>query len=115
MGKNLNITVLPKNSEISVMSIEGNIDINSSPELREYILVLIKKKVPVIMINLSEVRYMDSSGLATFLESLKNVRKYQGKFILFNLQSLVKSVFEMTKLDKIFEIYENEKIAFENV
>ena len=89
-------------------------DIYTSPELRDVIASEIKKKAPVIMVDLKGVKYMDSSGIATFVESYKNIKKYQGKFILYNLQSLVMDILKMTKLNNIFEIYKNEEEAFKN-
>ncbi len=106
---------MPKNSKMSVVSIEGNVDIYTSPHMKGEISKLIKKRIPIILIDLNEVKYMDSSGIATFVESFKNIKKYEGKFILYNLPAIVIDVFKMTKLEKIFEIYENETTAFENI
>jgi len=100
---------------MSVVSIEGNVDIYTSPHMKGEISKLIKKRIQIILIDLNEVKYMDSSGIATFVESFKNIKKYEGKFILYNLPAIVIDVFKMTKLEKIFEIYENETAAFENI
>ena len=110
----MKVTVSSNNNNISVISVVGNIDIYSSPKLRDIISVEIKKKSPTIMVDLRGVNYMDSSGIATFVESFKNIKKYQGKFILFNLQCLVMDILKMTKLNNVFEIYKNEEEALKN-
>ncbi|NVM02445.1 MAG: STAS domain-containing protein [Candidatus Helarchaeota archaeon] len=111
----MNIRVSSKSNEVSIISIEGDVDLYSSPKVREKISRLIEKRVPVIMINLKGVRYMDSSGIATFIEGFQKIRKYKGKLIFYNLQTLVRDVFKMTKLEKIFEVYDDENMAFANI
>ena len=111
----MNIKVSSKGNKNSIITIEGDVDLYSSPKVREKISALTEKKVPVIMINLQGVKYMDSSGIATFVEGFQNIKKYKGKLIFYNLQTLVKDIFEMTKLEKVFEIYDDESMAFTNI
>lgn len=111
----MKVKVSSKNKEVSILSIEGDVDLHSSPRVREKISILIEKRVPVIMVNLKGVKYMDSSGIATFIEGFQNIRKYKGKLIFYNLQTLVGEVFKLTKLEKIFEIYDDENKAFANI
>ena len=111
----MNITISSKGKNASIVNIEGDVDLYSSPKVREIIFGLIKKKESIIMINLQGVNYMDSSGIATFIEGFQNVKKYEGKLIFYNLQSRVKDVLKLTKLEKIFEIYEDEEKAFANI
>jgi len=98
-------------NELTVCQIDGEIDINSSPEVKKAFDELISKKTPKIVINLSKVSYVDSSGLATFVEILKNMRSYGGRMRITNLSAKVKSLFEITKLDKLFEILPEEEEA----
>ena len=67
-----------------------------------------------IVVNLNGVSYVDSSGLATLVEMLKRTRTYGGKMRLSDLASKVKSLFEITKLEKLFEIYSTEEEAKAN-
>ena len=96
---------------LSVCHIDGEVDINSSPSIKKSFDALISKKTPKIVINLSKVTYVDSSGLATLVEILKNMRSYGGKMRLTNLSSKIKSLFEITKLEKLFEIFVDEDSA----
>ncbi|MFH1867523.1 MAG: STAS domain-containing protein [Candidatus Omnitrophota bacterium] len=100
-----------KNNDILVFDVDGDIDINSSPEIRKIFDKPIREKAMKIVVNLSSVSYMDSSGLATLVEMLKKTRTYGGKLRLSNLSAKVKSLFEITKLEKLFEIFETKEEA----
>lgn len=102
-------------SGLTVCYVEGEIDINSSPELKKSFDKLIAKKTPKLIINLSKVTYVDSSGLATLVEILKNMRSYGGKMRLTNLSSKIRSLFEITKLEKLFEILASEEEAISSL
>jgi len=98
-------------NNLTVCHVDGEININSSPDIKKAFDKLISKKVPKIVINLSRVTYVDSSGLATLVEILKNMRVYGGRMRLTNLSSKIKSLFEITKLEKLFEIMAEEADA----
>lgn len=91
-------------NDLVVCHVDGEIDINTSPEVKKAFDKLLTKKAPKIVINLSKVTYVDSSGLATLVEILKNMRSYGGRLKLTNLSPKIKSLFEITKLDKLFDI-----------
>ena len=111
----MKISVSQKKDNVRTISIEGDVDMYSSPKLREKIAQFTKEKIPVIMIDMKNVYYMDSSGLATFVEGMQNVKKYKGKFMLCGLQTLVYDVFKLTKLENYFDIYEDEESAFSKI
>ncbi len=96
---------------LTVCYIEGEIDINTSPSVKKAFDKLISSKTPKIIVSLSKVTYVDSSGLATLVEILKNMRSYGGRLRLSDMSSKIKSLFEITKLEKLFEIMADEKEA----
>jgi len=96
---------------LAVCHVEGEIDINSSPGIKKAFDKLIAQKAPKIIINLSKVTYVDSSGLATLVEILKNMKSYGGRMRLTNMSSKIKSLFEITKLERLFEIMADEEEA----
>ena len=100
-----------RNNDIVIYNVKGDIDINSSPQIRKSLDKLISDKAAKIIVNLSGVSYIDSSGLATLVEMLKKTRGYGGRLKLSNLNAKVKSLFEITKLEKLFEIYNTEEEA----
>ena len=96
---------------ISIFRINGDIDLESSPEVKKFFDRIAAEKKDKIVINLKDVSYVDSSGLATLVEILKNLRTYGGKLKLTNLSEKVKGLFEITKLDKLFDISAEEESA----
>ena len=96
---------------ISICRADGEIDINTAPQLKKTFEKLIKEKRDKILINMEKVSYRDSSGLATLVELLKNFRKYGARLKLVSLPAKVKSLFEITKLEKLFDISEKEEEA----
>jgi anti-sigma B factor antagonist len=96
---------------LTVCYVEGEIDINTSPDIKKNFEKILSKKTPTMVINFSKVTYVDSSGLATLVEILKDMRTYGGKMKLSNLSPKIKSLFEITKLEKLFEIVADEKDA----
>jgi anti-sigma B factor antagonist len=90
--------------DVHVLELSGELDYHSSPELREKLTELTGKQAPKILVNLGGIDYMDSSGIATFVEAFQKTKRYQGRLILAALTATVRGVFEIAKLDSIFEI-----------
>lgn len=90
--------------DIRILELSGELDYHSSPDLREKLTELTVKQAPKILVNLGGVDYMDSSGIATFVEAFQKAKRYQGRLILAALTPTVRGVFEIAKLDSIFEI-----------
>lgn len=98
---------------VKVCFAEGDIDINTSPQVKKAFDKLAQSKSGKVLINLQKVAYIDSSGLATLVEILKNFKNFGGKLRLCNLSNKVKSLFEITKLEKLFEIMDTEEEALQ--
>ena len=93
-----------------VASINGDIDLNNSPQLREALFALIGAQNPKrLVLNLGKVSYMDSSAVAVLVELLR--KKKGGKVILTDLQPRVKGLLEIARLNSIFGIAANEAEA----
>lgn len=90
--------------DIHILELAGELDYHSSPEFREKLTELTTKQAPKIVVDLSGVEYMDSSGIATFVEAFQKTKRYQGRLVLAALTVTVRGVFEIAKLDSIFEI-----------
>ena len=102
---------LQEQGGISIFRVMGDIDVNTSPEVKKSFDTLVKDKKDKIVINLKGVEYVDSSGLATLVEILKNMRTYGGKLKLTNVSSKVMGLFEITKLNNLFDIVGDEADA----
>jgi len=94
----------------TIFDISGDIDLATSPELRKALLRELRElKMPRVVLNLGAVRYMDSSGVASLVEGLKASRDVGSRLILFGLNRSIREVLQLSKLLRIFEIYENEE------
>lgn len=102
---------IDQKDNLIVCHVDGEVDVNSSPDLKKSFDKLIAKKTPKIVINFTKVTYVDSSGLATLVEIFKNMKAYGGRMRLVSLAPKIKSIFEITKLDKLFEIMADESEA----
>lgn len=102
-------------SEPDVLSIKGDIDMHESPHLKQTFEPLIAKKLPRILVDFSGVPYIDSSGLAVFIEAMQRVQAYGGKFILYGLRENVRNIFELARLDQIFRICPDKTAALKAV
>lgn len=90
------------------VEVRGNITIHTSPELRRALQPLFGGSHDVIRVDLQEVGFIDSSGIATLVEGLKWARENNGRFVLAGLSEKVRDVFELAKLDTVFEIEASE-------
>lgn len=96
----------------TILDLSGDIDLAHSPQMRKALLGEIKdKKVPKLLLNLKAVRYIDSSGIASLVEGLKASREMSSRLILYGLSTSVKEVMQLSRLTKIFEIFEDEQQA----
>ncbi len=102
-------------NDCQVVEVEGDLDFHSSPNLRQTLNQLTDKKTPKIVVNLKKVGYMDSSGIATFVEALQKSKKYQGKLVLAEMAPAVRSVFEIAKLDSIFLLADTLQDGFKKL
>ena len=99
-----------------VVDVVGDIDLYNSPEVRKTLLdVLRTQRAPKVLINLTKVKYIDSSGVASLVEGLKISRELQSRLILFGLSAEAREVLELSRLIKVFEVYGNEEEALKAV
>lgn len=86
-------------------------DFHTSPEFRRELHKLPFASAQKFLVDLKKVNYIDSSGLATFIELFQKIRRGAGELVLFNLNDAVRSVFEIAKLDTIFRLVPGETEA----
>lgn len=105
---------LEKINGYSVLFIkEERIDAHNSGELKEYILHLIEQGEVKVIVQLEQVRFIDSSGLGALLSGYKNAAAKSGKLALACCKQQVLSMFELTRLNRVFEIYADLNEAFD--
>lgn len=103
-----------ESSDIVILDLSGEIDISTSPEVRQAFDELVKQEKKKILLNFAEVAYIDSSGLATLVEMLQRLKRYAGALRLASVSEKVRGLFEITKLDKLFSIFATEEEALKN-
>ena len=104
----------PRRDRPDVLPLKGEIDLHVSPSVTASLNAVIEKKPRRLVVDLSEVTYIDSAGLAALIEAMQKVEGYGGKFLLAGLQETVRSIFEISRLDQVFQIFPNVDAALRN-
>jgi anti-sigma B factor antagonist len=89
----------------NVLPLDGEIDLHVSPRISASLGAMIEQKPQRLVVDLSKVTYIDSSGLAVLIEGMQNVEAYGGKFILAGIRENVRPIFEIARLDQVFIIF----------
>jgi anti-sigma B factor antagonist len=98
----------------AIFDISGDIDLAHSTEVRRLVLLEFRQnRTPRVILNLHGVNYIDSSGVASLVEGLKAARDVGSRLILFGLSPIAHEVLQLSKLLKIFEIYDTEDMALQ--
>ena len=101
-----------RNNKTTIFDLSGDIDFANSPEVRQSVLREIQEIRPArVVVNLTEVRYIDSSGVASLVEGLRASRDLGSRFILFGLSTAAREVLQLSRLLKVFEVYDSEDEA----
>ena len=87
-----------------IISLTGEVDMKCSSELRAKFVELFKTRPAVLIVDMTKVEFMDSSGLAILVEVLKWCRQNDSQLKLVGMVQTVRSVFEISRLDSIFRI-----------
>ena len=82
----------------------GEVDLSTSPKLREAVLAAVKSSGGPVGVDLSNVSYMDSSGVATLVEGLKATRQKGQDFALVAPSNSVMKVLQLARLETVFDI-----------
>jgi anti-sigma B factor antagonist len=102
-------------SGVFILAVSGEVDKNSSPDLRDLLVPLFSEYPKALLIDLSEVTYMDSSGMATLAEGLQLSHRQEMPFRIFGLTDAVKVVFELARLESMFDIFGSREAALEGL
>lgn len=86
------------------LSLSGEIDAYTAPELRETLIPLLKKEGEIVVVDLSQVSYMDSTGLGIFVAGLKTSKEYHSHLKLVGLTERVGRLFRITGLSEVMNV-----------
>ncbi len=103
------------NSKTYVIVPGEEIEVFNASELKDEIMKLIESGYLKIVMDLRNVEYMDSSGLGVIVSTLKKIKTVNGKLIISSPRSSIKQIFELTSLDKVFNVYETLEEALKDL
>ena len=87
----------------------GILDGTKASEFRQDISKFVDQGAKIILIDFKDVTFMDSSGLGALVLALKTVRSAGGKLTLCSINEQIKILFELTGMDRVFDIFENRE------
>jgi anti-sigma B factor antagonist len=93
-----------KKQGASIVVLKGDVDLESSPAAREVLLKSVDGAGKVL-VDLSSVTYIDSSGVASLVEALQAAKRNGGRFALVAASDPTRRVLELARLDKVFTMY----------
>ena len=101
-----------QNGSATIVDVVGDITLHNTPEVRKVLLDLLREKhAGKVVMNLGAVKYIDSAGVASLVEGLKVSREMKSAFALFGLSHAAREVLELTRLIKVFQVYNTEEEA----
>ncbi len=89
---------------LPILLLEGDVDLHQSPVLRAVLIEHVKTRTPALVLDLSGVPYIDSSGLATIVEYVRSAQQFGGRIALLGLSVRVKTIFDLVRLGEILPI-----------
>lgn len=90
----------------TVLALEGEIDLYTAPKLKEQISTLVGRERAQIVVDLSRVNFLDSTGLGVLIGGLKRAREKGGELALAGPSDPVRKVLSITGLDKVFSLHD---------
>ena len=100
----MNNCVSRNEGEFQVVSVSGEVDLSWSSDVREAILDAISAN-PAVLVELTDVHYIDSSGIAALVEGYQTAKVKSVQFGLLQISDAVRSVLELARLDQVFPIH----------
>lgn len=95
---------IERDAQSIIVRPQGDVDMSRSPQLRQALRDAMSSKPRGLIVDLGEVGYMDSSGLATLVEAMRTAKRAGTKMILCTMNDKVRAIFEIARLDQFFTI-----------
>lgn len=109
----MNIDV-SKSGNTVVVNIEGRLDTTNYNELETQLAAVLERNGNMILLDISKLEYVSSSGLRILLMYLKKVKALQGRFMLCGMSPEIRKIFEISGFINIFEVYKNREDALKS-
>lgn len=108
---NFKIDTYNLETEVPVIKLAGEVDVYTAPQLKQQMISMLEAGARQILIDLTDVDYFDSTALGVLIGGLKRMRERDGNLSLVCPNARIRRVFEITGLDKIFDIYSSMEEA----
>jgi anti-sigma B factor antagonist len=96
---------------VTVIDIVGDLDARTAPDFKDQLKDVVESGKVNLIINLEQVSYMDSAGLGVLVSGLKNANRASGDLKIVGMQTDVRNIFELTRLNQVFSIFDSEDDA----
>ena len=96
---------------IDVIALAGRLVMADVPQVRQRLLETVERGGGKLILDLAEVGFMDSSGLSVLVSTFKAARLKNGEVVLLHPSPTVRSLIELTRLQQIFSIFDDENMA----
>ncbi len=96
---------------IDIVALAGRLVMADVPQVRQKLLATVEQGNGKLILDLAEVGFMDSSGLSVLVSALKATRLKSGDVVLLRLSPTVRSLIELTRLQQVFAIFDDEAAA----
>ena len=104
-----------REGEVTVIRLSGEVDASNSAEAGQRLREAAPEERPRVVLDMSDLRFLDSSGLAALIAFLKDVDARGGQAALARLQPTVHRIFELTRLDQVFHLYSRLEEALQHL
>lgn len=111
----MEMEVKQKDHILLIKPLEKNIEAANSREFKAKLVDLINEDHHSMILNLSQVEFIDSSGLGTLISVLKLLTSRQGSIAFCETQESVKRIFTLTRLNQVFSLYPTEEEAIKTL
>ena len=108
-SNSMNLKVTPRrvDDNTQALDLEGEVDVYTAPLLRQEIMDQVDSGVKTLLVDLNKVEYLDSTGLGILIGGVKRLKEQGGSLRLIGPSARITRIFEITGLNKIFDVYAN--------
>lgn len=96
------------NLSVTVLELSGILDGIRGNELRREISGILANGADILLLDMKEVKFIDSSGLGALVSAMQMVRNANGKLFVCSISDQVRMLFELTKMDRIFQTFADQ-------
>ncbi|MEH2312634.1 STAS domain-containing protein [Nostoc sp.] len=93
---------------VEVLELTGILDGIRGNELRREVSAIVANGTEILLLDMKEVKFIDSSGLGALVSAMQIVRNANGKLFVCSISDQVRMLFELTKMDRIFKTFTDQ-------